>query len=67
MMFKSDYVICGLLIAYICSIPYLPKNFILLFDNLIEMIEPIPKKRVQKKTLILIQILLNYLISANPV
>ena len=39
----------------------------LLFDSLIEIIEPIPKKKVQKKTLRLIQILLNYLISANPV
>ena len=35
MKFKQcDYIICGLLIFYICSIPYLSTNFIQIFNSI---------------------------------
>ena len=30
---QCDYIVCGLLILYICGIPYLPKNFIEMFNS----------------------------------
>ena len=31
---QCDYVICGLLILYICGIPYLPKTFLAMFNSI---------------------------------
>ena len=40
MKFKQcDYIICGLLILYICVIPYLPKTFVVMFNSIFLKLE----------------------------